>query len=72
MVADKGQPTLFRVRRAHRTVEVLADSTWGDLNSQLQVQLVGDPFLSPGGIFGGHPPDESAQILGDSRSANRT
>jgi hypothetical protein len=46
MVADEGQPTLFRVRRAHRTVEVLADSTWGDLNRQLQVQLVGDAFLS--------------------------
>src|SRR5215471_6324030 len=28
MVADEGQPTLFRVRRVHRTVEVLADGTW--------------------------------------------
>jgi hypothetical protein len=50
-VADKGEPTLFRVRRAHRTVP--ADSAWGGLNSQLQLQLVGDPFLSRSRILCG-------------------
>ena len=73
MVANKGQPVLFRVRRAHRTVsaEVLADGAGGDLNGQLELQLIGDAFLSPGRILCGHLPDESAQILGDSRSAYR-
>ena len=74
MVVDKGQPTLFRVWRTHWPVlaKVLADGTWGDLNGQLQVQLVGDPFLPPGGVLRGHLPDKSAQILGDSRSAHRS
>src|SRR5215469_1826998 len=72
MVADEGQPLLFRVRRAHITVsaEVLADGARGDLNGQLELQLTGDAFLSPGRILCGHLPDESAQILGDLRSAN--
>src|SRR5215467_1206322 len=66
MVADKGQPALFGVRRAPWTVsmQVLADGARGDLHGQLQVQLVGDAFLSPGRILRGHLPGESAQILG--------
>jgi hypothetical protein len=46
MVADEGQPTLFRVRRPHWTLsaEVLADGAWGNPNGELQVQLVGDAF----------------------------
>lgn len=72
MIADKGQPALFRVRGAHGTVsmEVLADSAWGDPNGQLELQLIGDASLSPGRILCGHLADESAQILGDLRSAN--
>src|SRR5215469_3362739 len=52
MMADKGQPALFRLWRPHWTVsmEVLPDGAWGNLNGQRQVQLVGDAFLSPGGI----------------------
>ena len=71
MVADKGQPALFRVRRAHWTVsmEVLADGARGDLNGQLELQLIGDAFLSPGRILCGHLADESAQVLGQARSA---
>ena len=67
----KGQPALFRVRRPHWAVsmEVLADGARRDLNGELQVQLVGDAFLSPGRILCGHLPDESGQILGDLRSA---
>src|SRR5215471_6955893 len=74
MIADEGQPTLFRVRRAHRTrsAEVLADGAWGDPNGELQLQLVGDAFLSPGRILCGHFLNESAQVLGDARSANRS
>src|SRR5262249_24017618 len=74
MVADKGQPTLFRVRRVHRTrsAEVLADGASGDPNGELQLQLVGDAFLSPGRILCGHFLNESAQVLGDARSANRS
>src|SRR5215471_3840505 len=74
MIADEGQPTLFRVRRAHRTLsaEVLADGAWGELNGQLQIQLVGDAFLSPSRILCGHFLNESAQVLGDARSANRS
>jgi len=73
MVADKSQPALFRVRRAHWTIsmEVLADGARGDLNGQLELQFIGDAFLSPGGILCGHLADESAQILGDLRSAHR-
>src|SRR5215471_8785482 len=73
MVADKSQPALFRVRRAHWTIsmEVLADRARGDLNGQLELQFIGDAFLSPGGILCGHLADESAQILGDLRSAHR-
>ena len=73
MVADKGQPALFRVRRAQWTVsmEVLAHGARGDLNGQLELQLIGDAFLSPGGILCGHLLDESAQILGDLRPAYR-
>src|SRR5215813_4370015 len=67
MIADEGQPTLFRVRRAHRTLsaEVLADGGWGELNGQLQIQLVGDAFLSPSRILCGHFLNESTQVLGD-------
>ena len=74
MIANEGQPTLFRVRRAHRTLsaEVLADGAWGELNGQLQIQLVGNAFLSPSRILCGHFLNESAQVLGDARSANRT
>src|SRR5215813_7239712 len=74
MIADEGQPTLFRVRRAHRTLsaEALADGAWGELNGQLQIQLVGDAFLSPSRILCGHFLNESAQVLGDARSANRS
>ena len=48
VVTDNGQPALFRVRRANWTVsmEVLADGAGGDLNGQLELQLVGDAFLS--------------------------
>jgi hypothetical protein len=47
MIVDEGQPTLFRVRRAHGTasMEVLADGGRGDLNGQLERQLMGDAFL---------------------------
>jgi hypothetical protein len=31
-------------------MEVLADSAWGDLNGQLELQLIGDALLSPGGF----------------------
>ena len=48
MVVDEGQPALFRVRRAHPTIfaKVFTDGAWGDPNGQLQLQLVGDAFLS--------------------------
>src|SRR5215469_13074616 len=73
MVADEGQPTLFRIRRAHRTVavEVLADSARGEPNGQLQLQLVGDAFLSPGGILRSHLMNESPKVFGYSRSPDR-
>ena len=66
VVADEGQPTLFRVRRAHRAVppEVLADSARGDLKGQLQLQLVRDAFLSPSRILCGHLSDERLTIRG--------
>src|SRR5215467_1393573 len=74
MVADEGQPALFGVRRAHRTVfaKVLADGAWGDPNGELQLQLVGDAFLTPGRILRGHLSDESPQVLGYSRPARRS
>src|SRR5215470_1610771 len=74
MIADESHPTLFRVRRARWTVslKVLADGVQGELNGQLGHQLVGDAFLSPGRILGGHLADESAQIFEDLRSANRS
>src|SRR5215831_6067287 len=73
MVADKGQPALFWVRRApwNVSMQVLADGARGDLNGQLELQLIANAFLSPGRILCGHPPDESGQILGDLRSAHR-
>jgi hypothetical protein len=52
-------------------MEVLADGARGDPNGQLELQLIGDAFLSPGGILCGHLADESGQILGDLRYANR-
>ena len=72
VVTDNGQPALFPVRRANWTVsmEVLADGARGDLNGQLELQLVGDAFLSPGRILCGYLADESAQILGDLVYAN--
>src|SRR5215472_17416627 len=53
MVADKGQPALFGGRRVPWTVsmQVLADGAWGDPNSELQLQLIGDAFLTPGRIL---------------------
>src|SRR5215831_16604653 len=74
MVADEGQPALFRVRRAHRTViaKVLADGARGDMNGQLQLQLVGDTFLTPGRILRGHLSDKSPQVLGYSRPARKS
>ena len=65
VVADEGQPTLFRVRRAHGTVtaEVVADGAWGDLNGQLQVQLVGDPFLGPTRIITSNLADQPLEVL---------
>src|SRR5215831_4804753 len=74
MIVDEGQPALFRVRRAHRTViaKVFTDGAWGDPNGQLQLQLVGDAFLTPGRILRGHLPDKSLQVLGDSRPAGRS
>src|SRR6516164_6787003 len=67
MVTEEGQPALFWVRWAHRPVhpKVLADSARGDSNGQLELQFVGDPFLSPGGILRSHLSYESAQILGN-------
>jgi len=61
-----------RIRCAHRTLsaEILADGAWGDPKGELQIQLVGDAFLSPGWILCGHLLNESAQVLGDARSAN--
>jgi hypothetical protein len=53
-----------------RCAEVLADGAWGDPNGELQIQLVGDAFLSPGWILCSHFLNESAQVLGDARSAN--
>src|SRR5215469_15060128 len=46
MVSNKGQPALFRVRRAHWTVsmEVLADGAGRDLKGKLELQLIGDAF----------------------------
>src|SRR5215472_13522269 len=60
MVTEEGQPALFRVRCARRPLiaEVLADGAWGDPNAQLELQLVSDAFLSPGGILRGHLPNE--------------
>src|SRR5262245_38402044 len=74
VVADEGQPALFRVRRAHRTVfaKVLADGAWGDPKGELQLQLVGDTFLTPGRILRGHLSDKSPQVLGYSRPARRS
>jgi hypothetical protein len=48
MVTEEGQPALFWVRWAHWPVhpKVLADSARGDSNGQLELQFVGDPFLS--------------------------
>jgi hypothetical protein len=37
----------------------------------LSFNSYGNAFLSPGGILGGHLPDEFAQVFGDSRSAYR-
>ena len=61
-----------RIRCAHRTLsaEILADGAWGDPNGELPIQLVGDAFLSPGWILCGYLLNESAQVLGDARSAN--
>ena len=39
--------------------------------AKLQLQLVGDAFLTPGRVFRGHLSDESPQVFGYSRSANR-
>src|SRR5215469_11247165 len=52
MVADEGPPALFGVRRAHRTVftKVLADGAWGGPKGELQLQLVGDAFLTQVGF----------------------
>src|SRR5215469_4360955 len=74
VVADEGPPALFGVRRAHRTVfaKVLADGAWGDPNGELQLQLVGDAFLTPGRILRGHLPDQFLQVLGYSRPAGRS
>ena len=49
MVTEEDQPALFRVGRAHRTVlaNVLADGARGDPNGELQLQLIGDAFLTP-------------------------
>ena len=43
----------------------------GDPNGELQVQLIGDAFLTPCRILRGHLPDQPPQVLGDSRPARR-
>src|SRR5215475_4927681 len=63
VVVDEGQPALFRVRGAHWTVfaKILADGAWGDPNGELQLQLIGDAFLTPGRILRRHASDKSLQ-----------
>ena len=48
MVTEDVQPALFRARCAHWPVlaKVLADGARGDLNAQLELQLIGNAFLS--------------------------
>src|SRR5262252_8621035 len=73
VITDEGQPALFRVECVHRAVsaEVPSDGARGDLNAQLELQLVGNALLSPGRILRGHFSDESAQVFGDLRCAYR-
>jgi hypothetical protein len=50
--------------------KVLADGAWRNPNGQLQLQLMGDAFLTPGRILRGHL-SESPQVLGYSSPARR-
>src|SRR4029077_6316416 len=65
MVMDEGQPTLLWIGRAHRAVaQVLLHGTGRYSNPEFQVQLVGDAFLAPGRILGGHLSDQLSKVLG--------
>ena len=65
MVADEGEPTLFWIGRAHWSpgAQVLSHSAGRDQNPELQLQFIGDTFLSLCRILGGHLLDQLTKVL---------
>jgi hypothetical protein len=61
----------FGLWRAHRaaTAQILRDRSRGNQDSRFQLQLIGDAFLSPGGIVCRHLADQRLEVLGQARSA---
>ena len=62
---DEGEPALLWIGRAHRSApaQILRDRARGNSDSQFQLQLVGDAFLSPGGIVCGHLADQRLEVV---------
>jgi hypothetical protein len=73
MIVDEGEPALFGIGRAHgaATAQVLRDRAGGNPDSQFQLQLVGDAFLSPRGILRRHLADQPLEVVGQAWSARR-
>jgi hypothetical protein len=71
MVADESQPPLLWIRRANRSAraQVLSYRARRDLNAELQLQFLGDSFLTPGRSPNCHLPDQLPQVLGKARSS---
>src|SRR5687768_11911313 len=66
MVVEEGQPTLSWIWGSYRSkcAQVLLDSTRRNPNTEFQLQLVSDAFLSPCRILGRHLSDQLPQVLG--------
>jgi hypothetical protein len=60
VVANERQPALFRIGLSPRTsaVQVFSDGAGRDPDPEFHLQFVGNAFLSPDGVFGGHFPDQ--------------
>ena len=74
VIVNEREPTLLWIGRAHgaAVAQVLLHGAGRNPDPQLQFQLVGEAFLSPGGILSGHLPDQFLEILGQPRPSHRS
>src|SRR5579864_5483101 len=63
MVADEGLPFLSGAAAGAVQIQVLPHGSRRDADSKLERQLMGNPFLSPGGVLAIHLADQCAEVL---------